>query len=74
MVNGNNDYKFIIDSSEDLVDNRTELQCVNDTDVFWIIFLSFKGVWIIFGAVLAFLTRNISEEYNNSKNIAYAVS
>lgn len=33
-----------------------------------------QAVWLIFGAVLAFLTRNITSDYNESKSIAYAVS
>jgi len=57
----------------DLLDNRQEWQCVNHTSVFWIIFLSFKGAWLIFGAGMAFLSRNIAKEYNESKSIAYAI-
>lgn len=58
----------------DLLGNRQELQCKSDTPAFWAIFISYKGAWLFFGAILAFLTRNVAEEYNESKSIAYAVS
>jgi hypothetical protein len=33
-----------------------------------------QGIWLLFGAVLSVLTRNIAEEYSESKSNAYAVS
>lgn len=56
------------------VDNTAEYQCNTDNITFWVIFLVAKGAWLIFGAVLSVLTRNIAKEYNESSSIAYAVS
>lgn len=59
----------------DLLDNRKEWQCTNskNSNVFWVVFLAIKGAWLVFGAILAFMTRNIVKEYNESKSIAYAI-
>lgn len=56
-----------------MVDDTLMAQCDDSTPAFWIIFLTVKGVWLIFGAVLSVLTRNIVKEYNESKSIGYAV-
>jgi hypothetical protein len=53
--------------------NTYGYQCGNDSNTFWVIFLTYKGAWLIFGAILAFLTRNIASEYNESKSIAYSI-
>jgi len=55
------------------VDNTAEYQCNTKHITFWIIFLVVKGAWLIFGAVLSVLTRNIAKEYNESSSIAYAI-
>lgn len=56
----------------DFADHTYSYQCSN-SNVFWAIFLAYKGGWLIFGAILAFLTRNIVSEYNESKSIAAAI-
>eukprot|EP00026_Physarum_polycephalum_P002265 Phypoly_transcript_02271.p1 GENE.Phypoly_transcript_02271~~Phypoly_transcript_02271.p1 ORF type:complete len:829 (+),score=70.24 Phypoly_transcript_02271:346-2832(+) len=40
---------------------------------FWIVFIAIKGAWLLFGAVLSFMTRGISREYNESRSICYAI-
>eukprot|EP00026_Physarum_polycephalum_P000095 Phypoly_transcript_00095.p1 GENE.Phypoly_transcript_00095~~Phypoly_transcript_00095.p1 ORF type:complete len:2248 (+),score=271.90 Phypoly_transcript_00095:220-6963(+) len=56
-----------------LVDSSYQYQCESKHPTFWIIFCTVKGLWLIFGAVLSVLTRNVTIEYSESKNIAYAV-
>lgn len=56
------------------VDNTYQPQCSSKHITFWAIFLGTKGLWLLFGAVLSILTRNVAKEYSESKSIAYAVS
>lgn len=56
-----------------LVDGTYMAQCHSDTPVFWIIFLSMKGVWLLFGVVVSVLTRSVVKEYNNFTEFAYAM-
>ncbi len=51
-----------------------QVQCKCKSLIFWVIFLVAKCIWLIFGAVLSILTRNVMKEYNESRSIAYAVS
>jgi gamma-aminobutyric acid type B receptor len=60
-------------SNVTVVNNTLERQCDTDHPTFWIIFLAAKGVWLVFGAVLSILTRNIAKENNESTTIAYAI-
>jgi len=57
-----------------MVDNTYMLQCRTEHVTFWVIFIVIKGIWLIFGAVLSALTRNVTEEYNQSKGIIYNYS
>jgi len=57
----------------EVVNHKLERQCDSEHVTFWVIFLVVKGVWLIFGAVLSILTRNIVKEYNESSSIAYAI-
>jgi len=50
-----------------------EIQCRNKHDTFWIIFLAYKGLWLLTGGVLCFLMREVTKEYNKSKAIAYSI-
>lgn len=59
--------------NQNLINNEQQLQCVSSSPVFWIIFISAKGIWLLFGASLAVLTRNVVKEYNESSAIAYAM-
>jgi hypothetical protein len=56
-----------------VVNNSLERQCDTNNVTFWVIFLVGKGAWLIFGAVLSVLSRNIVKEYNESSSIAYAI-
>jgi hypothetical protein len=56
-----------------MVDGTYERQCSSNQITFWAIFLSAKGVWLVFGVLLSILTRNIVKEYNDSNSIAYAM-
>jgi hypothetical protein len=56
-----------------VVNHQAERQCDTDNVTFWVIFLAGKGAWLIFGAVLSVLTKNIAKEYNESSSIAYAI-
>jgi hypothetical protein len=57
----------------EMVNDTRMLQCKTDHPTFWIIFLVIKGIWLIFGAGISILTRNVVHEYNQSKSIAYAI-
>jgi len=56
-----------------VVNNSLEPQCNTKHITFWGIFLAVKGAWLIFGAVLSILTKNIAKEYNDSSSIGYAI-
>jgi len=56
-----------------LSDGNLQHQCQSHSIAFWVIFLAAKGAWLIWGAILCALSRNIMKEYNESKNIAYAI-
>jgi hypothetical protein len=58
----------------ELIDNSHQQTCKSKHVAFWIVFIVVKAVWLVFGAILSFLTRNMVKEYNESKSIAYAVS
>ncbi len=57
-----------------MINDDYSYQCKSDSITFWAIFISVKGAWLVFGASLSVLTRNIAKEYSESKSIAYAVS
>jgi len=57
----------------DMVNDTRMLQCKTNHPTFWIIFLVIKGIWLVFGAGISILTRNVVHEYNQSKSIAYAI-
>jgi len=57
----------------ELVDGTMELRCMVTHDIFWFVFIAYKGAWMIFGAVLAVLTRNIFSRFNESKTIAFSI-
>jgi len=57
----------------EMLDKSIQYQCKSKSILFWIIFLVYKGVWLLFGAILSFLTRDVATEYNESKSIAYAI-
>eukprot|EP00026_Physarum_polycephalum_P003280 Phypoly_transcript_03290.p1 GENE.Phypoly_transcript_03290~~Phypoly_transcript_03290.p1 ORF type:complete len:796 (+),score=86.60 Phypoly_transcript_03290:356-2389(+) len=55
------------------MDDGTFLKMCNAKHAtFWGIFAGTKSLWLLFGVVLSFLTRNVTEEYSESKSIAYA--
>eukprot|EP00026_Physarum_polycephalum_P006317 Phypoly_transcript_06359.p2 GENE.Phypoly_transcript_06359~~Phypoly_transcript_06359.p2 ORF type:complete len:205 (+),score=19.72 Phypoly_transcript_06359:1163-1777(+) len=58
-----------VNISSDEVQNR----CKSDTRIFWAIFLALKGVWLLFGAVIAIITRNVLKQYSEFSSIVYAV-
>jgi hypothetical protein len=64
---------YYMKTDEDMWNPPYEVQCRTSNGIFWAIFLAYKGVWLVFGAVLCFLMRNISKEYNKSKGIAYSI-
>lgn len=57
-----------------MVDDTYAGLCESEHEAWWAIFLGVKGVWLLFGAVLSVLTRDVAKEYNESSSIAYAVS
>jgi len=56
-----------------MLDGSIQYQCKSKHSTFWVIFLAQKGAWLVFGAVLSLLTRDVAKEYNESKSIAYAI-
>jgi hypothetical protein len=55
-----------------MVDDTYSPACQSDSDAWWAVFLTVKGAWLLFGAVLSVLTRDVAKEYNESSSIAYA--
>jgi len=68
---------YVIDAPsvqlEKLVDGTYQETCKCKHIAFWIVFIAVKSIWLVFGAVLSFLTRDMVKEYNESKSIAYAI-
>lgn len=58
---------------ETLYNGDRQYTCTCENVVFWVLFIVVKFIWLAFGAVLSFLTRNMVKEYNESKSIAYAI-
>lgn len=40
---------------------------------FWAVFIGYKGFWMLFGAIISFLVRNVRDDYNESAGIGMAV-
>lgn len=57
----------------EMVDHTLQAHCHSDTPTFWIIFLCLKGCWLLFGAVISVLTRDIIKEHNDFSAVAYAI-
>eukprot|EP00026_Physarum_polycephalum_P001640 Phypoly_transcript_01642.p1 GENE.Phypoly_transcript_01642~~Phypoly_transcript_01642.p1 ORF type:complete len:982 (+),score=148.82 Phypoly_transcript_01642:236-3181(+) len=55
-----------------LDDNTTQNHC-SKTNVFWIIFVVVKGLWLFFGAAISVMTRHIRKDYNEFKGVANCI-
>eukprot|EP00581_Thalassiosira_minuscula_P033328 CAMPEP_0183786912 /NCGR_PEP_ID=MMETSP0739-20130205/67270_1 /TAXON_ID=385413 /ORGANISM="Thalassiosira miniscula, Strain CCMP1093" /LENGTH=521 /DNA_ID=CAMNT_0026030977 /DNA_START=457 /DNA_END=2022 /DNA_ORIENTATION=- len=47
--------------------------CSHDTQAFFVVMLTYEGGLILVGCVLAFKTRNLCDEFNESKQIIFAM-
>jgi len=57
-----------------VIDNQEQLQCNSKNwGTFWGVFLGYKFLWMLFGALMAVRTRTIFEKFNESKQIYYCI-
>eukprot|EP00026_Physarum_polycephalum_P014432 Phypoly_transcript_14946.p1 GENE.Phypoly_transcript_14946~~Phypoly_transcript_14946.p1 ORF type:complete len:270 (+),score=23.43 Phypoly_transcript_14946:1-810(+) len=54
-------------------DTHRQHRCSAGNIVFWAVFIGYKGVWMLFGAIISFLVRNVREDYNQSAGLGMAV-
>eukprot|EP00026_Physarum_polycephalum_P010194 Phypoly_transcript_10347.p1 GENE.Phypoly_transcript_10347~~Phypoly_transcript_10347.p1 ORF type:complete len:388 (+),score=30.88 Phypoly_transcript_10347:1-1164(+) len=55
------------------LEHNLQLMCTRTNPAFWAVFIGYKGLWLVAGVVVSFMTRNIREDYNESKNIVLAI-
>eukprot|EP00026_Physarum_polycephalum_P004663 Phypoly_transcript_04685.p1 GENE.Phypoly_transcript_04685~~Phypoly_transcript_04685.p1 ORF type:complete len:680 (+),score=71.09 Phypoly_transcript_04685:224-2041(+) len=54
-------------------DKYKQHTCVAGNIAFWAVFIGYKGFWMLFGAIISFLVRNVRDDYNESAGIGMAV-